>query len=112
MLTNPRKASHARTLGGLADDELLAAAGPGATLEVDNDPEPPFATSAWRGWMDRRYPPKPDEWFYAIARRARERSQAHTATAKEWAALREWRRFRAEYLARPNPAWKPQEENL
>jgi hypothetical protein len=29
-----------------------------------------------------------------MARRARERAQNHTATAKEWEALEEWRRFR------------------
>jgi hypothetical protein len=39
-----------------------------------------------------------------MARRARERAQDHTATAKEWEALEEWRRFRRGHPEiKPNP---------
>jgi hypothetical protein len=41
-----------------------------------------------------------------MARRARERAQDHTATAKEWEALEEWRRFRRGHPEiKPNPNW-------
>jgi len=100
-----RPTARTRTRADLTDDALLEAAGPAAALEVD-DSKPPFATPEWFEWMDRHFPAKSDQWFYDMARRARERAQNRTATAAEWAALAEWRRYRAEHPElRPNPAW-------
>jgi hypothetical protein len=66
------------------------------------DHSPTTGAPEWHDWMDRHSPPRSDEWFHS--RRARERSQARTATAKEWAALAEWRRWRAEHDAAVSPS--------
>ena len=67
------------------------------------DVKPPVGTDAWFEWMDRHHPAKPDEWFHA--RRSRERGQnGPRAGPREWAALAEWRRYRAQVMGGLSPS--------
>ena len=94
-----------RSLADLSDDELLAAAGPGATLE---NGEPPFGSSAWFVWMDLHFPARPDSHF--TNRRQREPGEAGP---QEWVALEEYLSYVEARGIKPKPGmpdlsdWRP-----